>query len=84
MAIDFNTSDIFNKEDSYYDNSKIFDNYTYNNILKKLENAENVSDEEYEYVHKFKYKVRSKEELKKIIETYSKKNPSFSLNKGGL
>ena len=78
--LQFDNSDIFNKEDSKYDNSKIVDNYTYNKILEKLKNAEQVSEEEYEYVHKFKYKVRSKEELKRIIKIYSKKNPEGSLN----
>ena len=80
MAIDFNISDIFgSKEDLEYKydekNSQV-----YRDILCKLLNAEEVSNEELEYVCNFKYEVSSKEELKKIIETYSKKNPSFSLN----
>ena len=65
--LQFYNSDIFNKEELQYDNSKIVDNYTYKNILNKLLNGDNVSNEEYEYVHKFKYKVNSKKELKKII-----------------
>ena len=79
-TIDFNNSDIFDKEDSQYDDSKIIDNYTYNKILKKLKNGEEVSNEEYEYIHKFKYKVESKEELEEIIKNYSEKNPTGSLN----
>ena len=42
-TIEFNTSDIFNKEDFQYDNS-IIDNYIYNNIIEKLKNGEQVSE----------------------------------------
>ena len=79
-TIDFNNSNIFNKEDSQYDDSNIIDNYTYNKILKNLKNGEEVSNEEYKYVHRFKYKVESKEELEEIIKNYSEKNPTGSLN----
>ena len=79
-TIDFNNSDIFNKEDSYYDDSNIIDNYTYNKILEKLKNAEQVTNEEWQYIHEQKYKVTSKKELRNIIKTYSEKNPIGSLN----
>ena len=79
-TIDFNNSDIFNKEESYYDDSNIIDNYTYNNIVEKLKNGKQISNEEYEYVYNFKYKVSSKKELKAIVDIYSKKNPTGSLN----
>ena len=72
--LQFDNSYIFNKEESQYDDSNIIDNYTYKNILEKLKNAEQVSNEEYEYVHKFKYKISSKEELIEIINNYSEKN----------
>ena len=72
-------SDIFNKEDSYYNNSNIFDNYIYNNIVKKLKIGKQVSDKEYEYVYQSKYKVSSKEELQEIIKNYSEKNHTQSL-----
>ena len=78
--LQFNNSDIFNKENSQYTGSEIIDNYTYKTILEKLKNAEQVSKEEYEYVHQSKYKVSLKKELKKIIKKYSEKNPTGSLN----
>ena len=79
--LQFDNSDIFNKKNSYYDNSKIIDNYIYKNILEKLLNAEQVSEKELEYICRSKkYKVGSKEELRKIIEKYSYKNSTQSLN----
>ena len=73
-SIDFNNSDIFNKEDSLYDDSKI-DNYIYKNILKKLLNASQIYEEELKYVCKLKkYKVSSKKELIKIINNMMKKS----------
>ena len=78
--LQFNDSDIFNKEETQYNGPETIDNYTYKTILEKLKNAKQVSKEEYEYVHQSKYKVSSKEELKTIVDTYSKKNPTGSLN----
>ena len=78
--LQFNNSDIFNKEESQYNRSDIIDNYTYKTILEKLKNAKQVSNEEYEYVYQSKYKVRSKEELREIIENYSDDNLRGSLN----
>ena len=79
--LQFNNSNIFNKEEFQYDNSKIIDNYTYNNILEKLKNAKKVSKEEYEFVCKLKkYKVSSKEELQEIVKNYCLFNPTGSLN----
>ena len=81
MTIDFNNVDIFNKEDSQYDNSNYIDNYTYNNILDKLIYAVVVSNEELNYVCKLKkYKINTKEELREIIKKYSGKYPIGSLN----
>ena len=78
--LQFDNSNIFDKEESQYNDSKIIDNYTYKTILEKLKNAEQVSEEEYEYVHQSKYKINSYDELKNIIKIYSKINPTGSLN----
>ena len=77
--LQFNDSDIFNREDSYYDYDEK-DSIVYKTIVRKLKNAEQVSNEEYNYIHKFKYQVSSKEELKEIIKNYCEKNPKGSLN----
>ena len=110
-TMDFNTSNIFNKEESQYNNSNIVDNYIYKNIDYKIQNDEPITEEESIYYFKIKqkipekilekilygkkgsneiikgllennlkYKVKNKTELREIIENYSKKNPTVSLN----
>ena len=54
-TIDFNNSDIFDKEESYYDDSNIVDNYTYKNIENKIQNDEPITEEESLYYFKIIY-----------------------------
>ena len=80
--LQFDNSNIFNNEDSYFEFDDSYESNTtvYKNSIKKALIGK-ANNQELNYISNIKkYKIDTKEELRSIIEIYSKKNPTGTLN----